>query len=102
MYIYIYIYIFVIYIQLGRHSDRLWSDRPRIGIRFPAKTRKFSLIYSVQIASDDTEPLIQWVWEALTSGAKQRGREADHSPPPNVKIKNGGATPPFLIHLMAW
>jgi hypothetical protein len=30
-------------------------------------------------------------------GVKTPGREADHSPPSSVEVKNGGAIPPFLL-----
>jgi hypothetical protein len=32
-------------------------------------------------------PPIQWVPGALSLATKQPGREADHTPPPNAKIK---------------
>jgi hypothetical protein len=32
---------------------------------------------------------------ALSLGVKQLGREADHSPPCNVEVKNGGVIPPL-------
>jgi hypothetical protein len=35
-----------------------------------------------------TQPPIQWVPEALSPGAKQPGREADHSPPTSAEVKN--------------
>jgi hypothetical protein len=34
------------------------------------------------------QSLIQWVFGALAPGVKWLGLEADHSPPPNTKIKN--------------
>jgi len=37
----------------------------------------------------------------FTPGAKRQGREADHSPPPNSKVKNAWSytsTPPTRIH----
>jgi hypothetical protein len=34
-------------------------------------------------------------WGAVSPVVKQPGREADHSPPPNAEVKNGGAVPPF-------
>jgi hypothetical protein len=41
-----------------------------------------------------TQPLIQWVPGALSPGVKRPGREANHSPPSSVDVKNGGAIPP--------
>jgi hypothetical protein len=36
-----------------------------------------------------TQPPIQWVPWALSLGVKRPGREADHSPPSSVEVKNG-------------
>jgi hypothetical protein len=36
-----------------------------------------------------------------TSGCFPGGREGDHSPPPSVEVKNGGAIPP-LPHKSSW
>jgi hypothetical protein len=39
----------------------------------------------------------------LSPGLKWPGREADHSPPSSVAVKNGGATRPLPLHVfMAW
>jgi hypothetical protein len=38
-----------------------------------------------------TQPPIQWVAGALSTGVKRQGLEADHSPPSSVEVKNGGA-----------
>jgi hypothetical protein len=32
----------------------------------------------------------------------QPGREADHSPPSSVEVKNGGGIPPLPYVFMAW
>jgi hypothetical protein len=42
-------------------------------------------------ALEPTEPPIQWVPGALSLEVKRQGREADHSPPTSVEVKNGGA-----------
>jgi hypothetical protein len=34
-----------------------------------------------------TQPLIQWVPGVLSLGVKRPGREADHSPPSSVEVK---------------
>jgi hypothetical protein len=34
-----------------------------------------------------TQPLVQWVQGALSLGVKRSGREADHSPPSSVEVK---------------
>jgi hypothetical protein len=38
-------------------------------------------------ALDPTQPLIQLVPEALSLAVRRPGREADHSPPSSVKVK---------------
>jgi len=50
-----------------------------------------------------TQPPIQWVMEAISSGIKWPGFEADRSLPCNVKVKNAmrGAIPP-LTHTSSW
>jgi hypothetical protein len=46
-----------------------------------------------------TQPLIEWVREALSPGVKSLGREADNLHSYSVEVKNGGAIPPFFICL---
>jgi hypothetical protein len=41
------------------------------------------------------QPPIQWVPGPLSPAVKRPGREADHSPPSSVEVKNGGAMPPL-------
>jgi hypothetical protein len=38
---------------------------------------------------------------ALSPGVKRQGREADHSPPSSVEVKNGRVVPP-LPHTSTW
>jgi hypothetical protein len=47
------------------------------------------------------QPPIQWVPGAISLGIMRPGREADHSPPSNAEMKNGGAIPP-LPHTYSW
>jgi hypothetical protein len=42
-----------------------------------------------------TQPPIQWVPGALSPNIKRPGREADHSPPSSVDVKNGEAIFPL-------
>jgi hypothetical protein len=42
-----------------------------------------------------TQPPIQWVPGALSTGVKRQGREADHSLPPSADVKNSEAIPPL-------
>jgi hypothetical protein len=44
--------------------------------------------------------LMQWVPGAVSSGVKRLEREVDHSPPPIVEVKNGGAIPPLPPHVL--
>jgi hypothetical protein len=48
-----------------------------------------------------TEPPIQWVSGAVSSGVKRQGREAEHSPSSSAEAKNGGAIP-SLPHTSSW
>jgi hypothetical protein len=47
-----------------------------------------------------TQPPIQWVQVALSSGVKQRGREADHTSPASDEVKEmwiDTSTPPYTF-----
>jgi hypothetical protein len=54
--------------------------------------------------SDDvwpTQPPTQWVLAVLIPGVKRPGREADHSPPSRVEVKNVWSytsAPPTCLH----
>jgi len=47
-----------------------------------------------------TEPSVQWVLEALSSGIKQPAHKADHSPPSSTEIKNAWSctSRPLRLH----
>jgi hypothetical protein len=48
-----------------------------------------------------TQPPIQWIPGALSLGVKRPGREADHSRPSSVEVKNAWSytcTPPIRLH----
>jgi len=52
-----------------------------------------------------TQPPIHWVQGTLMLGLKQRGWEADHSPPSSADIKNAWSytsTPPICLHGMVF
>jgi hypothetical protein len=52
-------------------------------------------------AMGPTQPLIQWVQEALSLGVERSGREADHSPPSSAEVKNVrsyNSTAPVRLH----
>jgi hypothetical protein len=56
------------------------------GDRFPAEIFLF-LTASIPALGPTQNP-IQWIAEALSSGVKRSGREADHSPPSTSDVKN--------------
>jgi hypothetical protein len=56
-------------------------------VRFPAGAGKFSLHHRVQKALGPTQPPIQWVSGALSLEVKWSEREAYHSHPSIVEIK---------------
>jgi hypothetical protein len=82
------------------HVQRAWISQSvqrgatglTAGDRIPAGAR-----YYLSVASRPplrpTQLPIQWVWEAVSTGVKRSGREADHSPPFSVEVKNGGVIP---------
>jgi hypothetical protein len=63
------------------------------GFQFPAGAILVSFFFFVfttasRRALGPTQPPIQWVPGALSSGTKRTGREADHSPPSSAEVKN--------------
>jgi hypothetical protein len=48
-----------------------------------------------------TQHPIKWESGAVSSGVKQPGREADHSPPSRAEIKDGGVMPPLPL-MCSW
>jgi hypothetical protein len=83
---------FTPWLRNGRQRNRRGS--------IPGRSKKF--IFSFQASSGaeltSTQPT-QW---SLSSRKKQAGREADHSPPSSVEIKNGGAIrplPPYVYKM---
>jgi hypothetical protein len=67
---------------LGRYRYGLRAGRPRFD--------------SLQ---GSTQPPVQWVLEALSSGVELPEREADHTLPSSVEVKIGGAIP---SHMSSW
>jgi hypothetical protein len=67
------------------------------GVQILAEVREFSLLHSIQTSSG-AQPASYPMGEGLFPGIKQPEHEANHSPPSNDKVKNGGAMPP-LQHL---
>jgi hypothetical protein len=71
------------------------------GARFPARTRVFSLLHSVHTGSRAHPASYPMGTGALSLEIKLAGREADHSSPYSVEVKNGGAMP-LLPHMSSW
>jgi hypothetical protein len=64
--------------------------------------QNFSLLHNVQNGSGahpTSYPM--GTGRALSLEVKWQGSEADHSPPSNAKVKNGGAIPPHPLVFMA-
>jgi hypothetical protein len=61
--------------------------------------QEFSLVHVIQTLGS-TQPPVQWVLEALSSGVKRQGHEADHSPPASAEVKKMWiytSTPPYAF-----
>jgi hypothetical protein len=86
--------------QLSRYSDWLRDGRPRGRSSRPGKVKNFLFSTSSRPALRPTQPPIQWVRGALSSGLKRTRREADHSPPASVEVKEMWiytSTPPYVF-----
>jgi hypothetical protein len=70
-----------------------------VRVQFLAGARDFSLLYHIQITSEAHPASYPIGLGALFVGVKQPGCEAHHLPPSSAKVKDGGAIPPFDIHL---
>jgi hypothetical protein len=69
---------------------------------FKADTHAAVFLFSTWFrpALEPTQPLIQWVLGALSSGVKRQGREADHSPADSADVKKMWiytSTPPYAF-----
>jgi hypothetical protein len=61
-------------------------DDQGVGVRVPVGSRIFSSPRRPDPALGFTQPPIQWVRRALSSGVKRPGRESDHSPPTSAQL----------------
>jgi hypothetical protein len=61
------------------------------GFRFPLGTRDFSLLHGVHTSSGAHPASYTMGIGSSFSGVKPHGREADHSSPSSVEVKDGGA-----------
>jgi hypothetical protein len=76
-----------------RLDDRGFENQQGLGI--------FLFTTESRPALEPTEPPIQWLPGALSLVVKRPGREADHSPPSSVELKNAWgytSTPPISLH----
>jgi hypothetical protein len=78
------------YLISSRNSDWLRAGRPRGQTSSPSRVKNFLLSTSSRPVLGPTQPPIQWVLGALSSGVKRQGREADHSPPVSAEAKKMG------------
>jgi hypothetical protein len=96
IYIMFSIQMFQIYIAtwkpfiIGMTTGYVLNDRESI----PGRSKIFLFSTTSRLALGPIQPSVQWVAVALSPGVKQQVREAVHSPPSIVEIKNSGAVPP--------
>jgi hypothetical protein len=76
----------------------IWSWDSSVSIATSYGMEIFLFSTTSRLALGITQPLIQWVLEALSPGVKRLGH-AHRSPPSSSEVKNGGAIPPLPIHL---
>jgi hypothetical protein len=80
----------------SRYSDELRAGRPG---SIPGGGKISAYFTASRPTLGSTQPPIQWIPVALSSGIKRPGREADHLPPTSAEVKKHGATTPFPICL---
>jgi hypothetical protein len=72
-----------------------------LGVRVPAEAGNFSLLHRVQTGSGTHPASYPRGTRGSFPGVKQPRREADHSLPSSVKVKNAWSytsTPPVCLH----
>jgi hypothetical protein len=82
-------------------SDWLRAGRPRGRSSSPGRVKNFLFSTSARPPLGSTQPPIQWVLGALSSGVKRPAREADHSPPASAESRKCGSIHP-LLHKPSW
>jgi hypothetical protein len=70
-------------------------------IRFPAGARDFSLLHSIQTASEAHPNFYSMGTGGLFPGSRRLWHETDHTFPSSVEVKNGGSIPSFP-HTSSW
>jgi hypothetical protein len=69
------------------YSDWLQAGRWRGESSSPGSIKNFLFSMSSRPALGPTQPPVQWIPGAVSSGVKQPGREADHSPATSARVK---------------
>jgi hypothetical protein len=83
------------------YKTRLWAGQPIFYSWWGQ--RIFLFTTTSRPALRPTQPPIQWVLVALSPEVKWPGKEADHSPPRSVEVKNVcGSTTIHLYVSMVW
>jgi hypothetical protein len=84
----------------SRYSNWLRAGRSGGRSSSPGRVKNCLFSTSSRLALGPTQPPIQWVPGALSSGVKWPGREADHSPPASTAVKKMwiyAFTPPYAF-----
>jgi hypothetical protein len=66
-----------------------------VGVHFQAGARDFSLLHNVQTGSEAHPATYPVCTRNSSSEVKLQRHEADQSPSPSPKVKDGWAIPPF-------
>jgi hypothetical protein len=74
-------------VELHLHSPNTHSWRGA-QLRKAQELGIFLFAIAFRQALGSTQPPILWISEALSTGIKRPGREADHSPQSNAEVKN--------------
>jgi len=69
-------------------------------VRFPARSRDFSVYQNVHTGSGAHLPPVQWVLGSYYPGEKRTDCQANHLPPPVVQVKDGVNT--SRPHMSLW
>jgi hypothetical protein len=81
--------------EVTNRKESGWPSRYSDGLQY----ERSGFFFSPQCLWS-SQPPIQWVPGALSSGVKRQGREADHSPPTSAEVKKISiytSTPPYAF-----
>jgi hypothetical protein len=96
MIIIIKIIVIIMLLEMIAQSVWQWATVCATRVQFRKKQDIFLYSTASRPVLGPTQPPIQWVPVALSPEVKRPGREADHSSPSNVDVKNSRAIPPLL------